>query len=566
MSDPSFSHSRAIERQESNVQDLNIKKTYDKILSVEHWEFMIFVANPILILTTPYLTLNSCSFFIKFVNWLEKKCKSSGLRKTTIEQSSTIHKSLFANISMISDSTNNNSENNNLCWKNWEAKMWYVQLTLYILVSCGFCYIIYLSGAILINPKEDERFRLITLMIIFLILYIFEFNLKIWYRNEELRRLIQECYFVTNLKIRSVENFKKNWWGLFSLYWVFLLSHIIGFCLTADVVRKNDPLISSRYQYLIWLPLYMILTFSVMFYICLCWMIFSRFKNLNLTIIEYITSQKNDGMNNVRVENKKVECSTKQATEVDSTKVRSENSTIIEVLPEGEQSSKAENPEGNNEDIEQLYAFIKWFNINIRQMIYFNQVFSLSMSNFFFVHSCGLMIAVEDLIYKYEKQSLSLIICNIFFNVHRIAIFVYIVKQTVDITREASKTYRYVNEFCQMKYTEENNEEFKKEVNKLQIYFLIIFSSLNLSLFIFKSRLILKISNLNVLVNFKLLGIVIVDKTFLFWFLAITYSTFIVFHNFHPFDLLHRKDEVSVSNMNLSSSLNASSNISYYLI
>jgi hypothetical protein len=302
MSDPSFPHSRAIERQESDAQDLNIKKIYDKIVSVKHWEFMIFVANPILILTTPYLIFNSCSFFIKFVNWLEKKCKSSVLRKTSIEESSTTPKSLFANISIIIDSTNNN-----LYGQNWKARMRYVQLTIYILVSCGFCYIIYLSGAILINPKEDERFRLITLMIIFLILYIFEFNLKIWYRNEELRRLIQECYFITNLKIRSVENFKKNWWGLFSLYCVFLLSYIIGFCLTSDVVRKNDLIISSRYQYSIWLPLYILLTFSVMFYICLCWMIFSRFKNLNLTIIEYITSQKNDSMTNVRVENKKAE-------------------------------------------------------------------------------------------------------------------------------------------------------------------------------------------------------------------------------------------------------------------
>jgi hypothetical protein len=471
MYDPSFPHSPAIERQESDVQDLNIKKIYDKILSIKHWEFMIFVANPILILTTPYFTFNTCSFFIKFVNWFEKKCKSFGLRKTSIEESSKTHKSLFVNISMISDSTNNNSENNNLCGENWKAKIRYVQLTIYILVSCGFFYIIYLNGAILINPNEDERLRLITLMIIFLILYIFEFNLKIWYRDEELRRLIQECYFITNLKIRSVENFKKNWWGLFSLYWVFLLSYIIGFCLSAGVVRK--PLTStSRYGYSMWLPFYILLTFSVMFYICLCWMIFSRFKNLNSTIREYIASQKKDDLTNVRVENKKAERSTKQATEVDSTIVRSENSAIIEVLPEGEQSPKTENPEGNNEDIEQLYEFIKWFNINIKQMTYFNRVFSLSMANFFFVHSYGLMIALEDLIYKYEKQSLFQIICNIFFNVYRIAIFVYIVKQTVDITREASKTYRYVNEFCQMKYMEGNNEEFKKEVNK---FFKLIF-------------------------------------------------------------------------------------------
>jgi hypothetical protein len=97
------------------------------------------------------------------------------------------------------------------------------------------------------------------------------------------------------------------------------------------------------------------------------------------------------------------------------------------------------------------------------------------MSNFFFVHSCGLIIALEDLIYKYEKQSLFLIICNIFFNVYRIAIFVYIVKQTEDITREASKTYRYVNEFCQMKYIKGNNEEFKKEVNKLFKFIFYLF-------------------------------------------------------------------------------------------
>jgi hypothetical protein len=82
------------------------------------------------------------------------------------------------------------------------------------------------------------------------------------------------------------------------------------------------------------------------------------------------------------------------------------------------------------------------------------------------------MIALEDLIYKYEKQSLLLIICNIFFNVYRIAIFVYIVKQTEDITREASKTSRYVNEFCHLKYIEGNNEEFKKKVNK---FFKLIF-------------------------------------------------------------------------------------------
>jgi hypothetical protein len=174
-------------------------------------------------------------------------------------------------------------------------------------------------------------------------------------------------------------------------------------------------------------------------------MIFSRFKNLNSTIREYIASQKNDD------ESKKAERSTKQT---------------------GEQSSKSEISEEKSEDIELLHTFIKWFNINIRQMTYFNQVFGLSMTNFFFVHSCGLMIALEDLIYKYEKQSLFLIICNIFFNVYRIAIFVYIVKQTEDITREASKTSRYVNEFCHLKYIEGNNEEFKKKVNK---FFKLIF-------------------------------------------------------------------------------------------
>jgi hypothetical protein len=266
------------DQEKSVVQDLNIKKTCDKILSVKHWEFIIFIANPILILTTPYLNFNSCSFSIKLVDCLKKKCN-------------------FLNIS-------------EKCGKNCKDIMRYVQLTIYFFASCGSCYVIYLSGVILINPKEDERFRLITLMIIFLILYIFEFNLKIWYRNEELRRLIQECYFVTNLKIRSVENLTKNWLGLISLYCVFLLSYIIGFCLTAEFVKKNDPLISSpRYRYEIWLPLYILLIFSVMFYICLCWMIFSRFKNLNSTIREYIASQKNDD------ESKKAERSTKQTGE-----------------------------------------------------------------------------------------------------------------------------------------------------------------------------------------------------------------------------------------------------------
>jgi hypothetical protein len=41
-------------------------------------------------------------------------------------------------------------------------------------------------------------------------------------------------------------------------------------------------------------------------------------------------------------------------------------------------------------------------------------------------------------------------------------------------------------------------------------------------------------------VNFKLLGLLVLNGAFLLWYLGLTYATFIMFHSLRPFDFDHQ--------------------------
>ncbi len=100
---------------------------------------------------------------------------------------------------------------------------------------------------------------------------------------------------------------------------------------------------------------------------------------------------------------------------------------------------------------------------DMKQIPLFNEIFSLPMACFFFTHIFILIIGIEDMIYNYDKQPISVIVCNVVFDSYRILTLIYLVKQTSDITREASKTPKFLNQY-RFSGCNEENQEFKKEV------------------------------------------------------------------------------------------------------
>jgi hypothetical protein len=118
------------------------------------------------------------------------------------------------------------------------------------------------------------------------------------------------------------------------------------------------------------------------------------------------------------------------------------------------------------QNVEELQEVIDWFNDNIKQMPTLNNVFSLPLSCFFFTYICGLVLAVEELIFYHNRQSIPILFVNIGFIIHKIGILIYIIKQTTDISREASKTCKLVDEFCEPVRVTEIENLFGKKVGE----------------------------------------------------------------------------------------------------
>jgi uncharacterized membrane protein len=119
--------------------------------------------------------------------------------------------------------------------------------------------------------------------------------------------------------------------------------------------------------------------------------------------------------------------------------------------------------QNNSANIRELNKIIKWWGMNIKQVGLFNEIFSLPMACFFLTYVFILVLGIELIIINYDKQAISLVVCHVVFDSFKTLTLIYLVKQTTDITREASKTLKFLNQY-RFSGCNEENQEFKKEV------------------------------------------------------------------------------------------------------
>jgi hypothetical protein len=309
-----------------------------------------------------------------------------------------------------------------------------------VLVLCTLILLIFLIiylYNIMINPLEIERNRWVSISYILMSVYFIIFLMTLWLRNHDLEDLI--CGYKYPADVASniefyplIKYFVKNILGIkedisnkdrinrlfkFSFQILNLLIYLLFYSFYIFYLMERPG--ASEYitlRLVIALPLYIFFIETELIHTTICWMIFSRFKHLNRTIKHF---NKDIVLNSYK-----------------------------------------------------LKLIIEWFSQNIEQMKKFNRIFSLVMSLYFFSEASRLLIAIEDLIFDYGKVQINISVCDLFFNIHKILVILYITKQINDISKEASKTSRLVNELCLSKFIDEKVEQMEKLRIKVNIPFL----------------------------------------------------------------------------------------------
>jgi hypothetical protein len=271
---------------------------------------------------------------------------------------------------------------------------WIVRWIITLGVGVFSVIIFIISSHYFSNDNCKERVRWLALMLMALTTYLIVFIVKL-----NMNKTLLKCIFD---KVKSSRSIGKNYqdkkrciWFRFSWCLISIFTYWIFFCMiTQHLIEKFQDHIPPFRKYA-WIPIYLVFQVTVVIYIITCWILYSKFKHLNKTIKEF-------------------------------TKESSRN-------------------------VEDLNEFIEWFGDNIYQVSKFNNIFSFSMAVFFCVQSCGLVLAMEDLFFMYNVKEYGIFAYNIYFNVYRIVMVIYIVKQTNDISLEASSTSKYLNEYCHSK-------------------------------------------------------------------------------------------------------------------
>jgi hypothetical protein len=260
----------------------------------------------------------------------------------------------------------------------------------------------------LLNPLERERFQWIALMIIFESIFLLTLIIKIFSNQNSLKDLL--------FNDKQPFGHKNESKTVLKIRFLFLITIILGFYyITSNIAivlnrEQNTNKTVFEYRLEFGLPVYSTYLWAQVFYITICWIICLKFRDLN---------------------------------------------SYIKVLIKGKERN-----------VEELQEVIDWFNDNIKQMSTLNKVFSLPLSCFFFTYVCGLVLAVEEFIFYHNRQSIPILFVNIGFIIQKTGILIYIIKQTIDISREASKTSKLVDEFCQPVHVTEVENLFDKKVGQ----------------------------------------------------------------------------------------------------
>ncbi len=286
-------------------------------------------------------------------------------------------------------------------------KIFYIQgffgfISSIVLIGCMLYMLEYL-----IDSVQKWRYRWIALTIAIISIVLLVFLIKFWFWREDLRKLILDHQIDSDIAVET-ESKSRLFFRLSAMVFLILFIYYTDFTITTIILdNSNTTRVATPFRLTVWLPIHSQYLFVEIFYITICWMICARFRHLNDTI-----------------------------------KDMSQN---------------------NSANIQEFKRIINWWEMNIKQIPLFNETFSLPMACFFFTHIFILIIGIEDMIYNYDKQPISVIVCNVVFDSYRILTLIYLVKQTSDITREASKTPKFQNQY-RFSGCNEENQEFKKEV------------------------------------------------------------------------------------------------------
>jgi hypothetical protein len=283
-------------------------------------------------------------------------------------------------------------------------KIFYIQGFFGFILSIGLIGCVIYMLQYLIGSVQNGWFGCLALTIMIIIIVLLVFLIKFWFWRKDLRKLILVHEIDSDIAIET-EPKSRLFVRLGASVFIILPIYYTNFTIFLIISNNfNTTRVATPFWLTVWLPIHSEYLFVEIFYITICWMICARFRHLNDTI-------KNLSQN-------------------------------------------------NSANIRELNKIINWWGMNIKQIALFNEIFSLPMACFFFTHVFILVIGIEFTIYYYDKQAISVIVCDVVLNSYRVLTLIYLVKQTSDITREASKTPKFLNQYrfsgC--------NQEFKKEV------------------------------------------------------------------------------------------------------
>ncbi len=304
-------------------------------------------------------------------------------------------------------------------------KIFYIQGFFGFISSIGLIVCICYMFGYSIDSVQKGWFRCLALDIIITSIVLFVFLIKLWFWRKDLRKLILVHQIDSDIAVET-ESKSRLFVRLSALIFLILSIYYTDFTVFTIITNNsNTTRVATPIWLTVWLPIHSQYLFVEIFYIKICWMICARFRHLNDTI-------KNLSQN-------------------------------------------------NSANIQELNKIINWWGMNIKQFPLFNEIFSLPMACFFLTHVFIVVIGIEFTIYYYDKQPISVIVCRAVFAVFRILTLIYLVKQTSDMTREASKTPKFLNQYRFFGCNEEN-QEFKKEVMNY-------IRSIKIETFIFDSKM-----------------------------------------------------------------------------
>jgi hypothetical protein len=278
-------------------------------------------------------------------------------------------------------------------WKLFEKFFQSVKLLFDLIVIAFLLYCALNTITRFHGDVEVERSRWVDMIYLLLSIALLWMIISLRLSEKDLGELVSNHRFNARLAHESGTNIKieyKNLRVIRTLAFVLVLfiANILKFILgTIDNITTNE----SFEHFIFTLILHLFFICAEILYVSISWMICSRFRHLNKTIENLI--------------------------------------------------------EKKERTIKDLQAFVNWYSQNLKQMRLFNGIFSSIMPVYFLVYLYCQVVLIEDEIVLYTNDKETSKVHGLLFIVFNCCIFTYIVKQTNDTTKEASKTAEFFKEY-----------------------------------------------------------------------------------------------------------------------